>query len=76
MRKRWCGRVCSGGPKDGVRLLGGGKLTAKIAVTVVGASKSAIAAVEEAGGSVTVVASPAASLHPRSAEATEDVQPS
>ena len=40
----------------GVRLLGGGKLTAKIAVTVAGASRSAIAAVEQAGGSVSMVA--------------------
>jgi large subunit ribosomal protein L15 len=43
--------------KDGVRLLGGGELTAKIAITVAGASKSAIAAVEQAGGSVTLLAS-------------------
>jgi large subunit ribosomal protein L15 len=43
--------------KDGVRLLGGGELTTKIAITVAGASKSAIAAVEQAGGSVTLLAS-------------------
>jgi large subunit ribosomal protein L15 len=41
--------------KDGVRLLGGGKLTAKVEIAVSGASKSAIAAVEGAGGSVTVL---------------------
>jgi large subunit ribosomal protein L15 len=41
--------------KDGVRLLGGGKLTAKVEIAVAGASKSAIAAVEGAGGSVTVL---------------------
>ncbi len=42
--------------KDGVRLLGGGDLTAKLVLTVAGASKSAIAAVEKAGGSVTILA--------------------
>jgi large subunit ribosomal protein L15 len=38
-----------------VRLLGKGTLTAKVAITVAGASKGAIAAVEAAGGSVTVM---------------------
>jgi large subunit ribosomal protein L15 len=42
--------------KDGVRLLGGGEIKAKITVAVYGASKSAIAAVEKAGGSVEVLA--------------------
>jgi large subunit ribosomal protein L15 len=41
--------------KDGVRLLGGGELKAKVNITVAGASKSAIAAVESAGGSITVL---------------------
>jgi large subunit ribosomal protein L15 len=41
--------------KDGVRLLGGGELKAKVNLAVSGASKSAIAAVENAGGSVTVL---------------------
>ncbi|MGY6628067.1 MAG: 50S ribosomal protein L15 [Oceanicaulis sp.] len=40
--------------KDGVRLIGGGDLTTKIALTVAGGSAPAIAAVEKAGGSVTV----------------------
>jgi large subunit ribosomal protein L15 len=39
----------------GVRLLGSGEIKAKVAITVAGASKSAIAAVEKAGGSVTVL---------------------
>ena len=39
--------------KDGVRLLGSGEIKAKVAFTVWGASKSAVAAVEKAGGSVT-----------------------
>ncbi|MCO5065819.1 MAG: 50S ribosomal protein L15 [Rhizobiaceae bacterium] len=38
--------------KDGVRLLGGGELKAKVAFDIAGASKSAVAAVEKAGGSV------------------------
>ncbi|MBL8709432.1 MAG: 50S ribosomal protein L15 [Rhodospirillaceae bacterium] len=42
--------------RDGVRLLGKGELKTKINITVVGATKSAIAAVEKAGGSVTVKA--------------------
>ena len=42
--------------KDGVRLIGKGELKAKIQLTVAGASKSAIAAVEKAGGTVTVTA--------------------
>jgi large subunit ribosomal protein L15 len=42
--------------KDGVRLLGSGELKAKITVAVYGASKSAVAAVEKAGGTVEVLA--------------------
>src|ERR1051325_6438202 len=42
--------------KDGVRLLGMGELKAKVAFSVWGASKSAIAAVEKAGGSVEILA--------------------
>jgi large subunit ribosomal protein L15 len=42
--------------KDGVKLLGSGELKAKIDVSVWRASKSAIAAVEKAGGKVTILA--------------------
>jgi len=42
--------------KDGVRLLGSGEIKAKVAFAVFGASKSAVAAVEKAGGSVLVLA--------------------
>ncbi len=42
--------------KDGVRLLGGGELKAKISLKVFGASKSAVAAVEKAGGAVQILA--------------------
>jgi len=41
---------------DGVRLLGKGELTAKLTISVSGASKGAVAAVEGAGGSITVTA--------------------
>jgi large subunit ribosomal protein L15 len=43
-------------PRDGVRLLARGALTSKITITVAGASKKAVAAVEQAGGTVTLVA--------------------
>ncbi|HLS57994.1 MAG TPA: 50S ribosomal protein L15 [Paracoccaceae bacterium] len=39
---------------DGVRLLGKGEITSAVRISVTGASKSAIEAVEKAGGSVTV----------------------
>ena len=42
--------------KDGVRLLGGGEIKAKVAFAVFGASKSAVAAVEQAGGTVEILA--------------------
>jgi large subunit ribosomal protein L15 len=42
--------------KEGVRLLGGGEIKAKVALAVFGASKSAVAAVEKAGGSVEILA--------------------
>ena len=41
-----------GKPRDGVRLLGKGEIKAKINVDVTGASASAIASVEKAGGKV------------------------
>lgn len=43
-------------PKDGVRLLGSGEIKTKVAFSVWGASRSAVAAVERAGGSVTILA--------------------
>ena len=44
--------------KDGVRVLGRGELTAKLDLEVTGASKSAVAAVEAAGGTLTVAVAP------------------
>lgn len=40
--------------RDGVRLLAGGEITASVSVNVAGASAAAVAAVEKAGGTVTV----------------------
>jgi len=42
--------------KDGVRLLGNGEIKAKVQFAVYGASKSAVQAVEKAGGSVKILA--------------------
>ena len=42
--------------KDGVKILGVGELKAKLAFEVAGASKSAVAAIEKAGGSVKILA--------------------
>jgi len=43
------------GGKDGVRLLGKGAFTAKLAFNVAGVSKGALEAVEKAGGTVSVI---------------------
>lgn len=42
--------------KDGVKILGVGELKTKLAFEVAGASKSAVAAIEKAGGSVKILA--------------------
>ena len=42
-------------PKDGLRLLGDGEIKAKVAVTVDHATGSAKAAIEKAGGSITLI---------------------
>jgi large subunit ribosomal protein L15 len=47
--------------KDGVRVLGTGELKARIALEVAHATKSAVAAVEQAGGTVTLLAKAEAS---------------
>ena len=46
--------------KDGIRVLAKGEFSAKAQISVTGASKSAIAAVEKAGGSLTVTSAAAA----------------
>lgn len=45
---------------DGVRVLAKGEVTAKLTINVTGASKSAVEAVEKAGGSLSVTAAAAA----------------
>ncbi|MEN8894085.1 50S ribosomal protein L15 [Planktotalea arctica] len=46
--------------KDGIRVLAKGEVTSKLNITVTGASKSAVEAVEKAGGSLTVTKAVAA----------------
>ena len=55
--------------RDGVRLLANGELKAKVNIVVAGASKAATAAVEKAGGSVTLVDQAADSAQPKAKEA-------
>ena len=55
------------GTGDGVRLLAKGKLTAALTIEVAGASKAAIAAVEEAGGKVVLPAGKAEATEAASA---------
>ncbi len=52
--------------KDGIRLLGEGTITRAVTITVSGASATAKAAVEQAGGSVTTTVAPKAAA-PQSA---------
>lgn len=47
-------------PRDGVKLLGQGELTAALTFEVAAASKSAVAAIEKAGGTVTLLKAAAA----------------
>jgi large subunit ribosomal protein L15 len=49
--------ICSK-PRDGVKILGVGDLTAKLSFEVASASKSAVAAIEKAGGSVKMLVAP------------------
>jgi large subunit ribosomal protein L15 len=46
--------------RDGIRVLAKGELSAKLALEVTGASSSAVAAVEQAGGTLTVATAQAA----------------
>jgi len=56
---------------DGVRLLGTGELKAKVKITVDGASKSAVEAVEKAGGSVTIIPARAPQPAPKERQKSE-----
>ncbi len=51
--------------RDGVRILANGELKSKVAFKVAGASKSAVAAIEKAGGSIEL---PAKAAEPQEAE--------
>ncbi len=53
---------------DGVRVLARGALTAKVELHVSGASKNAVAAIEKAGGSVTLKTPPAAKTEEKPAK--------
>lgn len=55
---------------DGVRLLGTGEFKSKLTFEVTGASKPAIAAVESAGGTVTLVELPKRAANPDKDKAT------
>src|SRR3954451_8652631 len=55
--------VCSK-PRDGVRILGVGELTAKLAFEIAGASKSAVEAIERAGGSGKILGAVAEAYRP------------
>lgn len=57
-------------PRDGVKLLGVGELTTKLSFEVTRASKSAVEAVEKAGGSVSTVYAQGASTRGGSEAAT------
>ncbi|MCL4126208.1 UNVERIFIED_CONTAM: hypothetical protein GTU68_046740 [Idotea baltica] len=41
--------------KDGIRVVGGGELKSNVTLAIAGGSKPALAAVEKAGGSVTII---------------------
>jgi large subunit ribosomal protein L15 len=56
---RECGVVRAGAKFAGIRLLGHGAITRAVTITVSGASAAAVAAVQAAGGSVTVLNAPA-----------------
>jgi large subunit ribosomal protein L15 len=56
---REAGIVRSGSKFDGVRLLGHGALTRAVSITVSGASATAVAAVQAAGGTITLLNPPA-----------------
>jgi len=58
----------------GVRLLGTGELKAKVTITVSGASGTAKAAVEKAGGSLTVLIAPKAEAEPKAEKKAKKVQ--
>jgi large subunit ribosomal protein L15 len=59
--------------RDGVRLLAKGALTSKIDIEVAGASKTAIAVVEKAGGTVKVTVSVSENKEPKKKSKNEEI---
>ena len=59
-------------PRDGVRLLAKGELTAKLTVEVAGASKAAVAAVEKAGGQITLAVAKETGKEEKAGDAESD----
>jgi large subunit ribosomal protein L15 len=51
-------------PRDGVKILGNGKLEAKLAFEVAAASKGAVAAIEGAGGSIKLLSATTGAVSP------------
>jgi large subunit ribosomal protein L15 len=60
--------------RDGVRLLGRGEIKTALAFAVHGASKSAVAAVEKAGGSVKILAPPKEAKEPEPAKVAKETK--
>lgn len=58
-------------PRDGVRILGKGALTSKVTLNVAGVSESAKAAIEKAGGSVSVIVRAPSEMSIKQAEKTK-----
>jgi large subunit ribosomal protein L15 len=53
---------------DGIRVLAKGEVTSKLKISVTGASKAAVAAVEKAGGTLTTLAQAGCGgIHPATA---------
>lgn len=61
------------GRYDGVRILARGEITAKLNIEAAGASKAAIAAVEKAGGKITIIEAKTAPIG-KAAEAKDDAK--
>lgn len=64
--------------KDGIRLLGNGEISAKVEVEVAGASKTAVAAIEKAGGKVHILPGrekPEGKLKPRAERGGKAAKP-
>ena len=61
--------------KDGVRLLGTGELKSKVSLKITGATKSAKAAVEKAGGSIETGVLPQKKVKEKASSSKKDAKP-